>query len=148
MNSLNPSKPIVGVGAIVIRHGKILLEKRSNDPGKGKWSVPGGKVEIGETLEQTVIREVKEETGLTVRAPVIIDAVSQISLDKKGEVKYHFVIIDYLVSYERGEAQAASDAAALEWVPLDGVEEKDLTKSFREFFVKNRERLERHNSAT
>ena len=143
MSTLYPSKPIVGVGAIIIRDSRILLEKRMNDPGRGKWSVPGGKVEVGETLEQTVVREVREETGLVVDDPAVIDAVTQITFDENGRVKYHFVIIDYLVRFRSGEAKAASDAAALEWVPFAAVERKDLTPSFREFFIKNCEKLKK-----
>ncbi len=148
MSRLYPSRPIVGIGAIIIRDDRILLEKRKNDPGRGKWSVPGGIVEVGETLEQTVIREVKEETGLIVGNPVIIDAVTHITLDENGKVKFHFVIIDYLVTLKGGKAEASSDAAALEWVPLDAVETKDLTETFREFFVKNHEKLKKLSSGS
>jgi mutator protein MutT len=133
----------VGVGAIIIQNGKILLEKRKNDPGRGKWSIPGGLVELCESLEQTVIREVQEETGLVVDAPELIDVVNQTTLDESGKVKYHFVIVDYLVKLKGGTAIAASDAAELEWVLLDQVEQKDLIRSFRGFFKKNRKRLEK-----
>jgi len=143
LSRLYPNRPIVGVGAIIIQNGKILLEKRKNDPGRGKWSIPGGIVELGESLEQTVIREVQEETGLVVDAPELIDVVGQAALDESGKVKYHFVIVDYLVKLKGGTARAASDAAELEWVLLDEVEQKDLTKSFRSFFEKNRKRLEK-----
>jgi len=143
LSRLYSNRPIVGVGAIIIQSGKILLEKRKNDPGRGKWSIPGGKVELGESLEQSVIREVQEETGLVVDAPELIDVVGQASLDESGKVKYHFVIVDYLVKLKGGTARAASDAAELEWVLLDEVEQKDLTKSFRGFFEKNRKRLEK-----
>jgi len=137
-----PNQPIVGVGAIIIHNGKILLEKRKNDPGKGKWSVPGGLVELGENIEETVLREVKEETNLEVENPQHVDVVTHISLDKNGKIKYHFVIIDYLVKLKRGTLKAASDAEKLQWVPFDKVEKYNLTKSFRAFFEKNRQRLE------
>ena len=143
MSRLYPNRPIVGVGAIIIQNGKILLEKRKNDPGRGKWSIPGGLVELGESLEQTVIREVQEETGLVVDAPELIDVVNQTTLDESGKVKYHFVIVDYVVKLKDGTAIAASDAAELEWVLLDEVEQKDLIRSFRGFFEKNRKRLEK-----
>lgn len=143
MSRLYPNRPIVGVGAIIMQNGKILLEKRKNDPGRGKWSIPGGLVELGENLEQTVIREVQEETGLVVDAPELIDVVNQATLDESGKVKYHFVIVDYLVKLKGGTARAASDAAELEWVLLDEVEQEDLIRSFRGFFEKNRKRLEK-----
>lgn len=138
---LYPSKPFVGVGAIIISEGKILLEKRRNDPGSGKWSIPGGIVELGEKVEQTVVREVKEETGLLVNRPELLGVVDNVALDEDGKVKYHFVIIDYFVKLKGGTAKAASDAAELRWVPLEEVESYDLTMTFREFFIGNLKRL-------
>lgn len=141
MNRLYPKQPLVGIGAIIISDGKILLEKRKNEPGKGKWSIPGGLVELGETVEQTVLREVKEETGLEVENPEHLDVVDNITRDENGQIKYHFIIIDYLVKLKGGMAKAASDAEELKWVKLDEVEGFDLTKTFREFFERNREKL-------
>jgi 8-oxo-dGTP diphosphatase len=143
---LYPKQPIIGVGAVIIEDGKILLEKRKNEPGKGKWSIPGGLVELGESIEQTVIREVKEETGLDVGKPEHIDVVDNVVRDENGEVKYHFVIIDYLAKLKGGMLKAASDAEELEWVSLSGVEKHDLTKTFRAFFQRNRQKLEKLNS--
>ena len=142
MKRLYPTGPIVGVGAVIIQRDKILLEKRGNDPGRGKWSIPGGIVELGESPEQAVIREVREETGLVVDAPELIDVVSSVTLDESDKVKYHFVIVDYLVKLKGGKARAASDAEKLEWVRFEEVEPRDLTKSFRGFFEKNRKKLE------
>ena len=142
MKRLYPNRPIVGVGAIIVHEGKILLEKRKSAPGKGKWSVPGGLVELGESIEQAVIREVKEETGLEVEEPRLIDVADDVSLDEKGTVKYHFVIVDYVINVMHGVPKAASDAEDLKWVPFSKVEEYDLTKSFRGFFQRNRQKLE------
>jgi len=146
MKRLYPDQPIVGIGSVITREGKIALIKRGNEPGKGKWSVPGGLVELGETLEQTVIRETKEETGLDVENPRLIDVVSYVDLDEKGKIRYHYIIIDYLVHVKYGTAEAASDAAELRWVPFDEVENYDLTRSFRLFFKNNREKLEKTSS--
>ena len=143
---LYPKQPIVGVGAVIICDGKILLEKRRNEPGKGKWSIPGGLVELGETAEQTVIREVEEETGLNVEKPEHIDVVDNIIRDKNGEVKYHFVIIDYFVKLKGGELQVGSDAGELRWVTFDEAEKYDLTKTLKAFFQRNRLRLEKLDS--
>ena len=140
---LYPRQPVVGVGAVVICDGKILLEKRKNEPGKGKWSIPGGLVELGESVEQTVIREVEEETGLEVEKPQHIDIVDNITRDENGEIKYHFVIIDYFVKLKGGTMKAMSDAEELRWVPFDEVEKYDLTKTFSAFFERNREKLEK-----
>jgi mutator protein MutT len=143
---LYPDHPLVGVGAIIICNGKILLEKRGNEPGKGKWSIPGGLVELGETVEQTVIREVKEETGLEVEKPEHIDVVDNIDLDENGRIKYHFIIIDFLVKLKSGILKAASDAAEVRWVLLSEVEKYELTKTFRAFYERNRQKLAKLNS--
>ena len=147
MKRLYPDQPIVGVGAIIVSKGKILLEKRKNMPGRGKWSVPGGLVDLGENIEKAVIREVKEETGLDVAEPSLIDVVDNVELDDSGKVKYHFVIVDYLVKVEGGVLKAASDADDLKWVAFGEVETYDLTTSFRLFFQRNRQMLENLSSS-
>jgi ADP-ribose pyrophosphatase YjhB (NUDIX family) len=143
---LYPNQPVVGVGAVVICDGKILLEKRKGEPGKGKWSIPGGLVELGEGVESAVVREVLEETGLEVESPELIDVVDNIVLDGNGEVKYHFVILDYFVKLKGGELNAADDAEELRWVPLAEAEKYDLTKTLREFLKRNWERLQKLDS--
>ena len=137
-----PKRPVVGVGAVIIDRYRILLEKRKNEPSKGKWSVPGGLVELGESVEEAVVREVQEETGLEVDEPRLVDVVNYVSLGEKGAVIYHYVILDYLVAVRSGKVKAASDADALRWVPFNEVEEYDLTESFRLFFRRNRQKLE------
>jgi 8-oxo-dGTP diphosphatase len=144
---LYPDQPLVGIGAVIVHNDKILLEKRRNDPGKGKWSIPGGLVELGESLEQTVVREVKEETGLDVEKPKHIDIVDNVDLDESGRIRYHFVIIDYLVNLKGGLLKAASDAEELRWVPFDEVEKFDLTKTFKAFFQRNKGRLKTFSSS-
>lgn len=139
---LYPNHPMVGAAAVIINEGKILLEKRKKEPGKGKWSIPGGLVELGESLEQTVIREVKEETSLEVEKPELIDVVDSISADENGRIKYHFVMVDYFVKLKGGKLKAADDAAELRWVTLNEVENYDLSERFREFLRKNRQKLE------
>ncbi|TRO43125.1 NUDIX domain-containing protein, partial [Candidatus Bathyarchaeota archaeon] len=141
--------PVVGVGAVILDAGKILLEKRKNQPGRGKWTIPGGLVDLGEQLEHSVVREVEEETCLECmkdETPRLIDVVDDIDLDEKGEVKYHFVIIDYFVKVKNNVFKAASDAEELRWVSLDAVEGYDLTSSFRVFFMRNRQNWNDTNS--
>jgi mutator protein MutT len=140
---LYPKQPVVGVGAVIIKDGKILLEKRKSEPGRGKWSIPGGLVELGESVSQTVVREVAEETGLEVYAPELIDVVDNVVRDENGEVKYHFVIIDFFVKLKGGEPKASSDAEELKWVPLNEVEKYNLTKTFMDFFKKNYKKLQK-----
>jgi 8-oxo-dGTP diphosphatase len=143
---LYPDQPVVGVGAVIVKECKIALIKRGNEPSKGKWTIPGGLVELAESPEQAVIREAKEETGLDVDTPTLIDVVSNVDFDDKGKVKYHYVIIDYFVHVKKGVARASSDAMELRWVPFEEVEKYDLTASFRLFFNHNRKKLEKTNS--
>jgi 8-oxo-dGTP diphosphatase len=137
-----PIQPVVGVGAVILKKKSMLLEKRKNDPGRGKWSIPGGVVELGETLHQAVKREVKEETGLTVEVNRLVDAIDSITLDEKNAVKYDFVVIDFLVDVREGDLHPSSDAEELKWVPFNQIEKYNLTDSFRIFFKKNRRTLE------
>ena len=146
MKRLYPDQPVVGVGAVILSEGKIALIKRGNEPSRGKWTIPGGLVELAESPEQAVIRETKEETGLDVDNPSLIDVVSNVDYDEQGKVKYHYVIIEYLVRVRAGTAEASSDAVELRWVPFGEVENYDLTASFRLFFRHNREELEKANS--
>jgi 8-oxo-dGTP diphosphatase len=146
LKRLYPDQPVAGIGVVLVKDGKIALIKRGNEPGKGKWSIPGGLVELGEHIEQTVIREAKEETCLDVTNPRLVDVVDTVDLDGDGKVKYQYVIVDYLVQVVGGEAMAASDAEELRWVPFDEVEGYILTASFRQFFKNNREKLEKSNS--
>jgi len=143
---LYPDQPVVGVGAVIIKEDKIALIKRGNEPSKGKWTIPGGIVELAESPEFAVLREAKEETGLDTDNPTLIDVVSNVDLDEQGKVKYHYVIIEYLVHVKNGTAKASSDAAELLWVPFEEVENYNLTSSFRLFFRNNREKLEKSNS--
>ncbi len=138
---LYPDQPVVGVGAIILREGKILLEKRGNEPARGQWTIPGGVVEVGESLEDAVARETKEETGLEVKTANLLDVVDQVHLDKEGKIEYHYVIIDYMVN-ATGEPNASSDADELIWVAIGEVEAYDLTPSFRRFFVKNKKKIQ------
>lgn len=146
MKRLYPDQPVVGIGAVIIKDDKIALIKRGNEPSKGKWTIPGGLVELGESLEAAVIRETKEETLLDIENPQLIGVVDNVDLDEQGKVKYHYVIIDYLVHVKAGNIQAASDAEELRWVPFGEVENYNLTSSFRIFFRENREKLEKANS--
>lgn len=143
---LYPDQPIVGVGVVIVKDQKIVLIKRGNEPAKGKWTIPGGLVDLGEPPEQAVTREAKEETLLEVENPQLVDVVSQVEVDSDNRIKYHYVIIDYLVKVVSGTIGAASDAVELCWVPFDEVENYDLTISFRLFFRRNREKLSRMNS--
>jgi mutator protein MutT len=97
------------VGAVVIHEGRVLLIKRGKEPLRGRWVVPGGTVELGETLEAAVVREVEEETGIIVAPREIVTVFDRIDRDAES-VRYHYVIVDYLCDYVSGSPRAASDA--------------------------------------
>jgi ADP-ribose pyrophosphatase YjhB (NUDIX family) len=114
-----PEAPIVGIGAVVVEQGRVLLVQRGHEPLKGKWSLPGGKLELGESLTQGVAREVREETGLIVKALELVELIDRIHRERglAGEsVRYHYVIADYLCRVVGGTLHAASDADAVRWV--------------------------------
>ncbi|MDR0470668.1 MAG: NUDIX hydrolase [Nitrososphaerota archaeon] len=146
MKRLYPDQPAVGIGIVIVDDQRIVLIKRGNEPARGKWTIPGGLVELGESNEEAVIREAKEETCLDVEKPRLVDVVSQVDWDAEGKIRYHYVIVDYFVQVRCGDIAAASDAAELRWVPLEEVETYELTPSFRRFFEKNKEKLVEANS--
>jgi 8-oxo-dGTP diphosphatase len=115
----------VGVGAVVLHEGRVLLIRRGKEPLKGRWVVPGGTVELGETLESALVREVEEETGITVRPREVLLVFDRI-FREDGEVRYHYVIIDYLCDYVGGEPRAASDAEAVALVAPGELADYDL----------------------
>ena len=110
-----PEVPLVGVGGVVVRDGRVLLVQRGQEPLKGQWSLPGGLLEVGESLEAGVAREVEEETGLHVRPVELIELLDRIHREGT-RVRYHYVIADYLCRVTGGELRAGSDAAAVRWV--------------------------------
>lgn len=117
--TLPPERPCVGVGAVLVHDGRVLLIRRGKEPLRGRWVVPGGTVELGETLEQALVREVEEETGLVVRPREVVAVFDRIQRDA-GRVGYHYVIVDYLCDYVGGEARAGSDAEDVAFVaPAD-----------------------------
>ena len=121
-----PEAPIVGVGAVVVHAGRVLLIERANEPLKGEWSLPGGALELGETLEEGVVREVEEETGLRVKPVCVVKAFDRISRDEDGRVRYHFVLVDFLCHLSDGQsadaARCASDAVRARWAGLEDLE--------------------------
>jgi len=106
-----PARPILGVGAVVVSDGRVLLVKRGKEPAKGVWSIPGGAVEIGETIRDAVTRETKEETGLEIEVRDLLSVLERIFRDDSGRIKYHYVLIDYRAVPVGGVLSAGSDAA-------------------------------------
>src|SRR5262249_22970106 len=123
-----PTAPLVGVGAIVIEGARVLLVQRGRPPGLDKWSIPGGLVDVGESVEAAVRREVTEECGLRVRVHDLVGFVDRILRDAAGRVQYHYVILDFLATPEDGTAaRAGDDARAVRWAALDELARLDLT---------------------
>ncbi len=126
-----PIRPLVGVGGVVVRAGKILLIRRRFDPNKGKWSFPGGLVELGESVRDAVKREVEEETGLTARIERLIDVVDEVTPDSKGRIKYHFVLADFLMKQVSGKVTTNQEISEFAWVSLLGAKRYDTTNTVR-----------------
>ena len=109
-----PEAPLVGVGAVVRADNKILLIRRANEPGKGLWSIPGGLVEVGETLRDAVAREVEEETGIKIEVGKLIDVVENIVRDNDGRVKFHYILVDFEAKPIIGSTDVHPSPEALE----------------------------------
>ena len=122
-----PDRPYVGVGAVIVADGKVLLVKRKYDPLAGQWSIPGGAVELGETLEDCVAREMLAETGLEIAVGPVIEVFDRITRDEQGEVQYHFVLVDYLCWPVGGELRAGSDVADARFVDAGDLAAYTLT---------------------
>ena len=116
-----PGQPVAGVGGVVIRGHEVLLVKRAFPPRAGEWSLPGGRLELGESLVDGVRREVREETGIEVEVGPLVEVFDRVYRDADGRVRYHFVIVDYLCRPLGGALTAGDDAADARWVPRDMV---------------------------
>jgi 8-oxo-dGTP diphosphatase len=124
-----PDYPRVGVGAVVLSRGRVLLARRGKAPAEGRWSLPGGLVELGETSLEAVRREVAEECGLKVRVAGLAGVLDRVTRDGEGRVRYHWVLVDYLAFPESDDdtITAGDDAAEVRWVPIDEVERMQTT---------------------
>jgi len=144
-----PMRPIVGVGAVILQDGKLLLVKRRAEPGKGRWSIPGGSVHLGEKVREATIREAKEESGLDIEIvdDRPMDAFDSIITDDRGRTQYHFTLLEFLAKPKGGTLKAAEDAAEARWVSLEEIKNYDLTNSFRVFFEKHENELKKLSSS-
>lgn len=125
----HPSRPVTCVGGVVIDGDRVLLVQRGRPPLQGAWSLPGGVVELGETLEAAVAREVLEETGLVVEVGPVVAVLDRIQRGDDGRVEYHYVILDYLCMRPSGVLTAASDAADARWVDAADVARLGATRA-------------------
>ena len=145
-----PERPVVGVGGVIIENGRTLLIRRGSEPLRGHWSIPGGTLELGESLQQGVARELLEETGLQVRVLEMIEAFDRIYVDQEEggggsqeRPRFHYVIIDYLCERVTGEAHAGSDVTDLVYATEDELHLYQLTETatriLRKAFAMHRE---------
>lgn len=128
MKRLYPDHPLAGVGAVIFKGEEVLLVRRGQEPAKGVWTLPGGLVEVGETLSTAIQREVAEETGLQVRLLGVTAVMDRIFPDDAGRIAYHYVLIDFLCDYLAGELQPGSDITAAQFVALTDLERFDLAR--------------------
>lgn len=127
-----PAHPRVGVGAVILHEGRVLLVRRGGQPSAGRWSLPGGLVELGETTEEAIRREILEECGVGIRVAGIAGVIDRIVRDADGRVRYHYVLVDFLAYPETDRVTAGSDAAECRWVEVDRVDEMDVTDGLRD----------------
>ncbi len=123
-----PKHPLPGVGALILRRNSILLVQRGRNPLKGYWSLPGGLIEPGEKIEAALIREVREETGLTVRPKRLFEIFERIMLDANGRPEYHYILHDYLCTVKGGALQAGDDAGKVAWISRPALISLELTE--------------------
>ncbi len=135
MKRIFPKHPLVGVGGVVIHRGRVLLVRRGSEPLKGRWSIPGGLVELGEDLAQAVRRELREETGLRVEPRQVLAILDRIQRQGR-RVRYHFVIVDYACRLKGGRLRPASDVDDARWVRPEELDSYELTESAAEVILK------------
>jgi 8-oxo-dGTP diphosphatase len=124
-----PDSPKVGVGAVVIKEGLVLLIRRGIPPSQGLWAIPGGSLELGETLQQGAERELLEETGIVASAGEPIYVFDFFERDGDGRVRFHFVIVDMKAEYQSGEPKGADDALEARWLSTEDIHELPVSQN-------------------
>ncbi len=127
-----PARPLLGVGALIFEGSRIVLVERGKPPLLGQWSLPGGLVEAGERLEDAVMREVLEETGLHVRVDSIATIFERIMPDEVGGCEYHYVLVDFYCSVVGGDLCAGDDSKRAEWFEIQSLADLELTAGTRQ----------------
>jgi 8-oxo-dGTP diphosphatase len=126
-----PQRPVVSAHAVVFRGDSVLLARRAHEPSRGRWSVPGGGIELGETIRDAAQREVREECGIEIETDGIVDVVDNVIPDKSQRIRFHYVVIYLTARYSSGRARPGSDTSEVRWVPraeLDGLDMHPLAR--------------------
>ena len=131
-----PDRPLVGVGAVIVRDDRVLLVRRGQAPLLGEWSLPGGVLECGETLREATIREAREETGLIVETGELLGVYERVIRSEDGRVRYHYVLIDFLCRVVAGDLNAGSDAADVRWFEFAELDGLNLPRDTRDVIEK------------
>jgi 8-oxo-dGTP diphosphatase len=131
-----PTAPIPSVGAIVLKGDHILLVLRGQEPSQGKWSIPGGALELGETIHQAACREVREECGVEIEVGPVVEVRDAIFRDQDGQVQFHYVLIDVLGRYRQGTLTAGSDVEDARWVRASDLGNYELTPGLRDVLLR------------
>ena len=150
-----PGQPIVGVGGVLIHQGRALLIRRGRPPLKGQWSIPGGGLQVGETIAEGIRRELKEETGMEVEVLDRLGVFERVMRDPSGRVQYHYVLIDHLCELKGGTLRAGGDASDAMWVleeelgkfSLTDTAERVIRSAFRVVGAGSAERVAKNNLA-
>ena len=136
MNREYPDRPFVGVGAVIVENGRVLLIKRGHAPSMGEWSIPGGAMEVGETVREAVVREAGEETGLIVEAQDLLGVFDRVLRDSSDRVQFHYVLIDFLCTPIGGQVKAGGDASEARWFTAQEVSDIPLPEDTAEIVRK------------
>jgi len=127
-----PLQPIIAVGAVVVHQEQILLIRRGKEPAQGEWAIPGGRVELGETMREAAVREVMEETGISIRPGELVYSFETIESDSDDRIRFHYVIFDFMAEYQSGEPHAQDDALDARWVSATDIHTYHLNAKTRD----------------
>jgi ADP-ribose pyrophosphatase YjhB (NUDIX family) len=131
-----PDRPIVAVGAIVVKNGRVLMARRGTQPGYGIWSIPGGAVRLGEDLKSAARREIKEELGIEVELTDVTEILERVTRDAEDRIQYHYVVIDYLARHVSGEPTPSPEALEVRWIAPEEFPQYEITRGTAEVVLR------------